>query len=211
VDVVVLLYDRMTALDAVGPYEVLCRLPGATVTFAGVRRGPVVTDSGRLRLIAEAALDEVPSPGMILVPGGPHAPVEPGPIGDWLRAADATSRWTTSVCTGSLALAAAGLLTGRRATSHWLAVPDLASFGAVPVAGERVVRDGKYVTSAGVSAGIDLALTVAAAVAGPVVAQTIQLAVEYDPQPPFRAGSPATAPPAIVAGLRADRHLVLDP
>jgi transcriptional regulator GlxA family with amidase domain len=145
----------------------------------------------------------------VLVPGSPAPPTSPGPILDWLRAVDAGTTWTTSVCTGSLALAAAGLLTGRRATTHWLALELLAGLGALPVA-ERVVFDGKYATAAGVSAGLDLALTLAGRIAGPEVAQTIQLAVEYDPAPPFDAGSPRTAPPAIVTRLRANPRLILD-
>jgi transcriptional regulator GlxA family with amidase domain len=207
--IAVLLYDRMTALDAIGPYEVLSRLPGASLAFVAVRPGPVRVDTGLVSLVASASLDEVPAPDLILVPGGPHAPTEPGPIQDWLRAADATSTWTTSVCTGSLALAAAGLLGGRRATSHWLALDQLAERGAVATSA-RFVIDGKYATAAGVSAGIDLALELAGRIAGPAVAQSIQLAIEYDPQPPFDAGSPDGAPPAVVAGLRARRHLVLD-
>jgi transcriptional regulator GlxA family with amidase domain len=128
---------------------------------------------------------------------------------DWLRSADAATMWTTSVCTGSLTLAAAGLLIGRRATTHWLAQDRLPAWGVLPVA-ERVVVDGKYATAAGVSAGLDLALELASRLAGPEVAQSIQLAIEYDPAPPFTAGSPRCAPPAIVAGLRARRHLMLD-
>jgi transcriptional regulator GlxA family with amidase domain len=205
---VVLLYDRVTALDAVGPYEVLSRIPGAELVFAGLRAGPIRADTGLLSLVAEASLDELPTPDLLLVPGSPAAPTD-GPIVEWLRATDAATTWTTSVCTGSLALAAAGLLTGRRATSHWVALDRLAGFGAVPVA-ERVVVDGKYATAAGVSAGLDLALELAGRIAGPEVAQTIQLAIEYDPAPPFAAGSPRTAPSAIVERLWANTHLMLD-
>lgn len=204
------LYPGMTALDAVGPYEVLSRLPGAEVVFAGVRSGPVRTDTGRLELVAEAALDELPAPDLVLVPGGPDvdAQVADEPLREWLRAVDPATTWTTSVCTGSLILAAAGLLRGRAATSHWLAVDRLAEYGARPVS-ERVVVDGKYATAAGVSAGIDLALRLAAEIAGEPVAQAIQLGVEYDPRPPFAAGSPATAPPELVAYLRANPRQIL--
>lgn len=203
-------YDGMTALDAIGPYEILSRLPGARVTFAGVHAGPVRTDTGALRLVADRALADCGTPDLVLVPGGPdvRAQTTDTALHDWLRAVDPTTTWTTSVCTGSLILAAAGLLRGRTATSHWLALDRLPAYDVTPCE-QRVVRDGKYVTGAGVSAGIDLALTLAAAVAGPEVAQMIQLAVEYDPRPPFTAGSPATAPPSVLAALRANAHLVM--
>jgi len=207
--IAVALYDRVTALDAIGPYEILSRLPGASLSFVAAEAGPVRADTGRLALVADSSWDEVPAPDLVLVPGSPAAPTGDRRLLEWLRAADAGTTWTTSVCTGSLILAAAGLLTGRRATTHWLAHDLLGSFGAVPVA-ERVVVDGRYATAAGVSAGIDLALDLAARIAGPEVAQTIQLAIEYDPAPPFDAGSPRTAPPSIVDRLRADRHLMLD-
>jgi transcriptional regulator GlxA family with amidase domain len=203
VNTAIALFDRFTALDAIGPYEVLSRLPGATVTFVAAERGPVRTDNGFLTLIAERTLDELTDPDIVLVPGGPGevAARAGGPMLEWLREADRTSRWTTSVCTGSLVLGAAGLLEGRRASTHWLAMDELARLGAVPVA-ERVVIDGKIVTGAGVSAGIDMALTLAAQIAGEDVAQAIQLGIEYDPEPPFDAGSPAKAPEAIVRLLR---------
>lgn len=203
----ILLYDRLTALDAIGPYEVLSRLPGAEVLFVAERAGPVRADTGRLSLVADSALDEAPDADLVLVPGGFAPPVAPGAVHEWLRAADATSTWTTSVCVGSLVLAAAGLLAGRRATSHWLAVERLAEFGAVPVA-ERTVLDGKYATAAGVSAGIDLALELVGRVAGEFTAQAVQLGVEYDPRPPYRAGSPATAPAEVVAAVRSRRDLI---
>ncbi len=205
----ILLYDGFTALDAIGPYEVLSRLPGARVTFVAAERGPVRTDNRMLTLIAECSLDELPAPGVVLVPGGPGevAARAGGPALDWLRAAHETSTWTTSVCTGSLVLAAAGLLDGKRATGHWLAHEQLRALGADAVE-ERVVFDGKIVTGAGVSAGIDMALALAAKIAGDDVAQAIQLGIEYDPQPPFGAGSPRTAPPEIVALLRANSRFV---
>jgi len=204
--IAILIYDRLTALDAVGPYEVLSRLPGAELTFVAQEPGPKRTDTGRLALVADAPLTELPHPEIVLVPGGPgqRALMEDGPVHEWLRAAHETSRWTTSVCTGSLILAAAGLLDGRRATSHWLALEELGRLGAEPIA-ERVVFDGKLVTAAGVSAGIDMALALAARVAGEQVAQAIQLGIEYDPQPPFDAGSPQKAPAAIVEAVRARR------
>ncbi len=203
-DIAILLYDRLTALDAVGPYEVLSRLPDATVTFVAEQPGPKRTDTDRLALVADASLAELAAPDIVLVPGGPgqSALMDGGPVHDWLRAAHETSTWTTSVCTGSLILAAAGLLEGRRATSHWLALEELGRLGADAVGG-RVVFDGKIVTAAGVSAGIDMALALAARVANDQVAQAIQLGIEYDPQPPFDAGSPQTAPAEIVAAVRA--------
>jgi transcriptional regulator GlxA family with amidase domain len=200
--IAIVLYDRLTALDAIGPYEVLSRLPGAELSFVGAQAGPVRTDNGMLTLIAEHGVAELPEPDIVLVPGGPGEVSERagGDLLEWLAAVDRTTTWTTSVCTGSLILASAGLLTGRRATSHWLALGELARLGAQPVS-ERVVFDGKYVTAAGVSAGIDMALTLVAQIAGPELAQAIQLGIEYDPQPPFEAGSPAKAPAAIVAAL----------
>ncbi len=202
-NIAIVLYDRFTALDAIGPYEVLSRLPGASVAFVAAEQGPVSTDNGMLTLLAERSLEQAGQPDIVLVPGGPGevAVRAGGAVLDWLRTADRTSTWTTSVCTGSLILAAAGLLDGKRATSHWLALEELRRLGAEPV-DERVVFDGKLVTAAGVSAGIDMALTLAARIAGETVAQAIQLGIEYDPQPPFDAGSPHKAPAEIVELLR---------
>jgi putative intracellular protease/amidase len=209
--IAILLFEGITPLDAVGPYEVLRSVPGAEVAFVGRQPGPVRSEGGRLGLVADAALGDVPRPDVVLVPGGPGqvALMTDEPVHAWLRAVDAASTWTTSVCTGSLVLAAAGLLTGRRATSHWLALDQLAALGAIP-AQERVVVDGRYVTAAGVSAGIDMALTLAARIAGDTVAQAIQLGLEYDPQPPFDAGSPRTAPPAVVDLLRSRSRFVIE-
>jgi len=165
--IAILLFDRFTALDAVGPYEVLSRLPGAEVVFVGEHRGTVRTEVGTLGVSVEAALADVGHPDIVVVPGGPGqtAHMTDGPVHEWLRAVDLTSTWTTSVCTGSLILAAAGLLTGRRASSHWLALDQLPALGATPTL-ERVVFDGKYVTAAGVSSGIDMALALASRIAG---------------------------------------------
>jgi putative intracellular protease/amidase len=202
-NIAIVLYDRFTALDAVGPYEVLSRLPGARVSFVAEQAGPVCTDNGMLTLLAESSLQEAGRPDMVLVPGGPGEVVQRagGAVLEWLREVHETSTWTTSVCTGSLILAAAGLLEGQRATTHWLAMEELARLGAEPV-NERVVFAGKIVTAAGVSAGIDMALSFAARVAGDTAAQAIQLGIEYDPQPPFDAGSPDKAPAEVVALLR---------
>ncbi len=210
-DIAIVLFDRFTALDAVAPYEVLSRLPGAKVTFVADAARPITTDTGSLTVMATAGYGELPAPEIIVVPGGPGQSdhMADAPMLDWLRAADATSTWTTSVCTGSLLLAAAGLLAGKRATSHWMALDELAALGATPT-GERVVIDGKVVTAAGVSAGIDMALTLAAKIAGDEVAQAIQLGIEYDPKPPFDAGSPEKAPKQVVDFLRAQSRFVLE-
>ncbi len=202
--IAILLFDRLTVLDAIGPYQVLNRLPNSRVVFVGERRGLIRDEDTGLGLMADHELADVPSPDIVLVPGGvgQKDQMADGPVHHWLRAADATSTWTTSVCTGSLVLAAAGLLAGRRATSHWLAVDTLARYGAIP-SRERVVMDGKYVTGAGVSAGIDMALNLVATIEGEEFAQEVQLGIEYDPRPPFNAGSPNTAPAALVARARA--------
>lgn len=208
--IAILLFQRLTALDAIGPYEVLSGLPDGEVVFVGERLGPVRTNAGTLGLVVDATLDEVTTPDIVLVPGGPGQTdhMSDGPVHQWLQAVDRTSTWTTSVCTGSLVLAAAGLLTGRRATSHWLAVEQLPTWGATPTR-ERVVTDGKYVTAAGVSAGIDMALTLVGRIAGDTVAQRVQLGIEYDPHPPYTAGSPDTAPADVVATLRGRSRFVL--
>ena len=202
--IAIALFDRFTALDAVGPHQVFHHLTGAGVVFAAERAGGVTDDTGTLTLQAPAAFADVPRPDIVVVPGGPGqaAQMTPGPLRDWLVAADAATAWTTSVCTGSLILAGAGLLRGRAATTHWTAVEELRRLGAVPRP-ERYVFDGKYVTGAGVSAGIDMALALAGRIAGEAEAQRIQLQIEYDPHPPYAAGSPATAPPAIVKELTA--------
>jgi transcriptional regulator GlxA family with amidase domain len=193
-EIAIPLYDRFTALDAVGPYEVLWRLPGATVRWIGAEARPYATDRG-LQLVAEATLDDVPAPDVIVVPGGTgvRAALADERLVAWIRAAGASATWTTSVCTGALLLGAAGLLDGLRATTHWAYLDDLARFGAEPTS-ERVVEQGRVITSAGVSSGIDMALTLAARIAGDDVAQAIQLCIEYDPEPPFDAGSTAKAP-----------------
>jgi len=206
--IAIVLYDRYTVLDAIGPYQVLTSLPGAEVIFAAERPGPIADDHGTLKLYAEAALADVPHPEVVLVPGGPgqNDQMEDGPLHKWLRAADETTTWTTSVCTGSLILAAAGLLAGRRATSYWLALNALEKYGVTPVT-QRVVFDEKYVTAAGVSSGIDMALALAGRIAGDRTAQAIQLGIEYDPQPPYDAGSPDRAPAELVAAMRSRSRL----
>ncbi|MCX5339345.1 DJ-1/PfpI family protein [Streptomyces sp. R-74717] len=209
--IAIVLFDRFTSLDAVGPYEMLVRTPGAETVFVAERTGPVRNDNGNLALVADKAFADVPAPDVIVVPGGPGQSdqMENETLLGWLRTADATSTWTTSVCTGSLLLAAAGLLKGRRATSHWLALDILKGFGT-DATGERVVFDGKYVTAAGVSSGIDMGLTLLGRIANDEHAMAVQLLTEYDPQPPYDAGSPAKAPAALVEEFRTKSRFVLE-
>jgi transcriptional regulator GlxA family with amidase domain len=204
VQIAILVFEKITALDAIGPYEVLRSVPGWEVKFAGLEKGTVRADSGALGLSVDYSLNEVTSPDIVLVPGGEgNRPLmEDEAVLSWLRAVDEGTKWTTSVCTGSLVLGAAGLLEGKRATSHWLFLEQLREFGADPVGG-RFVEDGKVLTTAGVSAGIDMALHLVGREAGPEVAQAVQLGIEYDPQPPFDAGSPDKAPEAIVEAVTA--------
>jgi len=202
--IAILIFEKITALDAIGPYEVLRSVPGWEVRFVGPEKGQVRTDSGALGLSADYSLDEVTDPDIVLVPGGEgNRPLmEDEAVLSWLRSVDEGTTWTTSVCTGSLVLGAAGLLEGKRATSHWLFLEQLREFGADPVGG-RYVEDGKIVTAAGVSAGIDMALHLVGRELGPEVAQAVQLGIEYDPQPPYDAGSPEKAPAPIVEAVTA--------
>lgn len=203
-EIAIPLYDRFTALDAVGPYEVLSRLPGATVRFLGPEAGPVRTDTRMLTIEAEGRWEDAPAPDVLLVPGGTgtRALLEDERMLDWIRSVHETSTWTTSVCSGSLLLGAAGVLDGLEATCHWTELETLEGYGARPTE-QRVVEQGKVVTSAGVSSGIDMGLTLAARIMGDDVAKVIQLAIEYDPQPPFDAGSRAKAGPELVEFTRA--------
>jgi len=202
-DIAIPIFDRFTALDAVGPYEVLSRLPGACVRFVAREAGPVRTDNRMLKLVAEARFEDVPSPEVLVVPGGigTRALLEDARLLAWIRGAHKTSEWTASVCSGSLLLAAAGILDGLDAATHWGARAELEKLGARP-ASRRVVEEGKIITAAGVSAGIDMALTLAARIAGEDIAKAIQLEIEYDPHPPFDAGSPEAAGEDIVALVR---------
>ncbi|WP_371328034.1 DJ-1/PfpI family protein [Mycobacterium sp. 1423905.2] len=198
-------YPGFTALDMIGPYEVLRNLPNADVRFVWHEAGPITADSGVLVIGATHSLAETASPDVILVPGGPSTPIHARDekLLEWLRQAHRSASWTTSVCSGSVILAAAGLLTDRRATSHWLTIPALKAFGAVPVADERIVHEGNIVTSAGVSAGLDLALWLAGQIGGENRARAIQLAIEYDPQPPFDSGHMSKASTVTKAGATA--------
>lgn len=181
-----LLYDALAPLDAVGPWQVLSALPDTDIVTVGEHTGPVRSEDNTLALIVDATLHDVQRPDVVVVPGGAGKKplLADGPVHEWLRAIDTTTTWTTSVCTGALILAAAGLLTGRRATTYWRNIDQLSDYGAIPVR-ERVVTDGKYMTGAGVSAGIDMAITLAAKIAGDDTAKAIQRGIEYDPKPPF--------------------------
>lgn len=201
--IAILIFDRLTALDAVGPYEVLSRVPEAELTFVAPEPGPKRTDTGSLALVAETSIEDLADPDVVVIPGGEgNRPLlRDERVLGWVREADAGSTWTTSVCTGSLLLGAAGILDGKRATSHWAYRERLHEFGAQPAA-ERVVEDGKVITAAGVSAGIDMGLVLAARIAGTDVAKAIQLGIEYDPDPPFEAGSPEKASPEAIELIR---------
>ena len=202
-EIALLLYDGLAPLDAVGPYEVMRNVPGWEVRTIARQAGPVRSEDGSLGLVADHALAEVTTPDIVLVPGGAgNRPLlADEELLGWLREVDQATKWTTSVCTGSLLLGAAGLLQGKRATSNWLALDALREFGADPVGG-RFVEDGKVITAAGVTAGIDMALHLVAREVGPEVAQAVQLGIEYDPDPPFDSGSPEKAPAEIVELVR---------
>jgi transcriptional regulator GlxA family with amidase domain len=201
-DFAFLLYDNMTPLDLIGPYQVLSMLPGARCRLVATTRGPIRTDSG-IRMLAEETLDEVAAPDVLVVPGSkdPSGAIQNPAILAWVAQVHRTTKWTTSVCTGALILGAAGVLRGRRATTHWLARAMLEASGAT-VSEERVVVDEKVITAAGVSSGIDMALRLAAMEHGDTIAQAIQLAIEYAPEPPFNAGSPRTAPAEVVEQVK---------
>lgn len=195
--------DALTVTDATNPYEVLRFIPGATVKFVSEHPGPKRADSGMLTLIADYAFADVPHPDVIVVPAADfRASVRNGSLLSWLQTAHETSQWTTSVCGGALYLGMAGLLQGRRATTHWDAMEALRAFGAIPCPDERWVVDGKIVTAAGNSAGVDMALWLTAQLAGETVAKAAQLAMEYDPRPPFDSGALTKADPDTAAWAR---------
>ncbi|MFI7453706.1 DJ-1/PfpI family protein [Nonomuraea sp. NPDC049714] len=188
------LYKGYTGLDAIGPYTVLAFAPDWEVTFVAAEPGPVTDDQGGLSIEATASYADVPRPDVIVVPGGIGTieALSDQALVSWIGEVHEHTRWTASVCAGSFLLGAAGLLKGRRATSHWALIDQLPGMGAEPVH-ERVVVDGKIVTAAGVSAGIDMALALLAQAADQDTAEAVQLVIEYDPEPPFDAGSPRTA------------------
>lgn len=199
--IAIALYPGLTALDAVGPYEVLRLLPDAEVRFVGAEPGPVVADSGVLFLGVTHTYAETPEPDIVLVPGSAQRTatmMADDQLTDWLRRVHEKTRWTTSVCTGAMILAAAGILDGRPATTHWYVQSGLAAMGAKTQRGERIVHDGKVVTAAGVSAGIDLGLWLVGEIAGRRHAEMTQLFIEYDPHPPFDAGHPSKASEAVI-------------
>jgi len=203
VDIGFLVYPRVTPLDLVGPWEVLSRVSGANVHLVWTRPGPVEADRG-MEIRATTSFADAPTFDLVLVPGGPGqvSLMKHAILMDYIRGCVSKSEWVCAVCTGSLLLAQAGVLKGRRATTHWLARDTLAEFG-VQVSDERYVIDGKFATSAGVTAGIDLALELVRRTHGEEAAQQIQLQIEYDPKPPLDAGSPATAPVSLADRVRA--------
>ncbi|MGV9665543.1 DJ-1/PfpI family protein [Nocardia niigatensis] len=203
--IAIVLYPGMTVLDAVGPYEVLRMIPDSEVRFISNEVGPIVSDSGVLALGATHTFAETPAPDLVLVGGSEAATtaaMADKELIDWLRAVHPNTTWTTSVCSGALILAAADILRGHPATTHWAAQPALAAFGAESRPHDRIVHSGKIVTAAGVSAGIDLGLWLVGRIAGEQIAQMTQLYIEYDPHPPFDTGHPDKAPAEIMRMAR---------
>ena len=211
--VVIPLFPKFTALDGVGPYEVLQRIPSIDVTFIGHRRGEVRSENGFLGLTADGTFEDFPKPDVIVFPGGvgTRPLVHDEQVVEWVRTAHATSKFTTSVCTGSLVLGAAGLLTGLTATTHWACYPELEAQGATPTA-QRVVEhlDRRIITAAGVSSGIDMALRLVELLVDRTAAEAAQWMIEYDPQPPFHCGSTATATANASAGMDALTQRVIE-
>lgn len=202
--IVFLFYEGMTSLDAVGPHTVLAHIPDVEVKHVAPKAGLIKTDAMQLTLMAESSIEDISEADVLVIPGGRNATTleEYPEVLEWIRVIHQTTTWTTSVCTGSLILGAAGLLQGLPTTSHWAVMDRLKKWGAIPTQ-ERVVESGKIITAAGVSAGIDMGLTLAAKIAGEAVAKRIQLGIEYDPQPPFDCGSVEKADPEMVGMLRA--------
>ncbi|MFD3939835.1 DJ-1/PfpI family protein [Streptomyces sp. NPDC058611] len=202
-DIVIPLFRLFEPLDAIGPYQLLANVPGVRVRFVAPEPGRIADVLGAMRVDVPTRYTEVESCDVLLVPGGAGARriLHNAEFIDWVRRIHETTRFTTSVCTGALILGAAGLLKGRTATTHWLAMDDLETFGATYTA-ERVVRHDKIITAAGISAGIDLALGLCTLLSDELTARAIQLLTEYDPQPPYDSGSLATATPDVVARAR---------
>ncbi len=200
----IVLYEGLTVLDAIGPYEVFNSIPDINIHFVGEEKGLVRSDNNALALNADYTFSEISDTDIVIVPGTPHFDkvMNDDALKEWLCNIHPKTKWTTSVCTGALALGAAGLLKDKKATTHWMAMDILEKFGAEKTK-QRVVKDGKIITAAGVSSGIDMALSLLKIELGDDVAQTAQLIIEYDPQPPFNAGSPDKAPTHITENLRA--------
>jgi len=207
VQIAIVLYPGLTALDAIGPYEVLRLIPDCELRFVSHEPGPIITDSGILVLGATHSYDETPAPDVVLVPGSEAnttTAMADNRLLAWLNTVHKTSRYTLSVCSGAMVLAAAGILDGHPATTHWVAQSMLAKFGAKPQHDKRIVQSGRIVTAAGVSAGIDLALFMVGEICGRERAEMIQLVVEYDPQPPFHSGHPNKASKTVYTLARAE-------
>jgi transcriptional regulator GlxA family with amidase domain len=196
--IALVLYPGFTALDIIGPFQVLVDIPGHDTVFVAAKTGPVPDHTGRCPLVASRTFADTVAPDVIVVPGGNQANL--GPVVEWLNQVHPTATWTTSVCTGSLYLAAARLLDGLAATTHWRFADQLEQLGATYTE-QRVVVHDKIITAAGVSSGIDMALTLVDRLHGPLIAQAIQLAIEYDPQPPFDSGAPSKAPAEVLVLL----------
>jgi len=200
--VVMLAYPGMTQLDLTGPYEVFARFRELEIHLAAKSPDPVASGDGGLRIVPTATFRSCPQADILFVPGGPGqlALMDDAETLEFLKAQAGAATWVTSVCTGSLVLAAAGLLSGYRATCHWLSLPQLSMFDIEPVT-ERVVIDRNRVTGAGVTSGLDFALTLCALIFGEPRARLVQLSMEYDPSPPFPGGSPASADAETLAAL----------
>jgi transcriptional regulator GlxA family with amidase domain len=200
VSVGLVLYPRFTALDIVGPFQTLVDVPGLDVFFVAEKTGPISDHTGRLSLVATKSFADVDQLDVVVVPGGmaDSGLIASDPVVEFVKRIHPTTTWTTSVCTGSIFLATAGVLDGIEATTHWASYERLRALGAIPVE-TRVVHRGKVITAAGVSSGIDMGLVLVAAMFGDEMAQVIQLAIEYDPQPPFDAGAPSKVTPELLA------------
>jgi transcriptional regulator GlxA family with amidase domain len=210
VTIAFVLYPGFTALDIIGPFQVLAYVPGHEAVFVAAEAGPVTDDTGRCQLIAPTSLDQLTAPDVVII-GGSLSTKEPDqPVVQWLRQVHPTTTWTTSVCTGSIYLAAAGILDGQDATTHWAWAEQLERHGA-HYTEQRVVENGKVITAAGVSSGIDMALTLLARMYGPELAEGVQLGIEYDPHPPFDTGSTSKAPAEIVEFVRAQLNTLAAP
>lgn len=202
--VAIVIFPNITVLDFIGPYEPLNRLPNVNVVLVSHSKGIIRAEKSLIGFEATATFDEVQEPDIVIVPGGygVNALIRDKPILDWIRKTHEKTLYTTSVCTGSLLLAAAGILNGLEATCHWRVLPELSKFGAKPTS-SRIVESGKIITAAGVSAGIDMGLKLVALLSNDTTCKLIQLVIEYDPQPPFDCGSPAAAGPELVSMARA--------